>query len=71
MGIARRMYACLAPSCIRLDMPSHWKGVCGFGTKFEALTCTEKRPPPGRTRRPISRALIPRSTMPCTSACVS
>ena len=37
--------SCLAASWSRLDMPSHWKGVCGFGTKFEALTCTEKRPP--------------------------
>ena len=51
-------------------MPSHWNGVCGFGTKFEALTCTEKRPPPS-TRRPIPRALMPRSTMPCTSSWVS
>ncbi len=71
MGIARRMYACFASSCARLDMPSHWNGVCGLGTKFETLTCTEKRPPPGRTRRPISRARMPRSTIPCTSACVS
>ena len=26
-------------------MPSHWNGVCGFGTKFETQTWTVNRPP--------------------------
>ena len=71
VGIARRMYVCFASSWSRLDMPSHWNGVWGLGTKFETLTCTLKRPPRPLISRPISRARMPRSTMPWTSAWVS
>ena len=54
-----------APPC-----PPTGTGVCGLGTKLDDAHVHVKRPP-RLTSRPISRARMPRSTMPWTSAWVS